>query len=288
LARALTALTADAQPQKTASSANNPILAITQSGQAAAVAASVEGSAAIGVLVTDDAATPAKAVVANRAATYSFAAAARALDPQNIQHVAQDGTDRPATSDVVPRAVQAATPASKATIEIDVDASVIKARQSSLAFQAPVRTDGTQVQAVQGGQQASIALATPIVAADANDPGTVVDQIVKAIRIQVRDGIGEVRLRLQPEHMGEVHIALTVDRDRVSAVLQVERPEVRAQIEGQGQTLRASLAAQGLQLEELTVRDDGQSGDGGQRGRQDTPERRRRQSTTKQFELEEQ
>jgi hypothetical protein len=44
---------------------------------------------------------------------------------------------------------------------------------------------------------------------------------------------------------------------------------------------------QDLQLEELTVRDDGPKGDGGQRGGQDTPGRRRRQSTEKQFELEE-
>ena len=91
----------------------------------------------------------------------------------------------------------------------------------------------------------------------------------------------------------EVHIALKVDRDRVSAVLQVERPELRAQIEGQGQTLRAGLAAQGLQLEDLTVRpmlsDDPQGRDGGQRGSaRDTPQRRRRQSTTKQFELDDQ
>ena len=152
-------------------------------------------------------------------------------------------------------AVQAAAPAAKATVDIDIDANIIKARQASLAFQVPVRTDGVQVQAAQGGQQGSIGLAAPVLMADASEAGTVADQIVKAIKIQVRDGIGEVRLRLQPEQMGEVHIALKVDRDRVSAVLQVERPELRAQMEGgQGQTLRAGLAAQGLQLEDLTVR----------------------------------
>ena len=191
------------------------------------------------------------------------------------------------------RGASGRAPATKATVDIDVDANIIKARQASLAFQVPVRTDGVQVQATQGGQQASIALAAPVLMADAGEAGTVADQIVKAIKIQVRDGIGEVRLRLQPEQMGEVHIALKVDRDRVSAVLQVERPELRAQIEGQGQTLRAGLAAQGLQLEDLTVRpmlsDDPQGREGDQRGSaKDTPQRRRRQSTTKQFELDDQ
>jgi len=302
LARALSALAADASEQKPARAVSNiasagPVtnqqsaapaipasFAVSPAAAAADVAPLTKPMAAAQPLTKPTASAPAD--------TYSFATTPRPVESQSAQALPVEDTNRAVVAaDVVSRAVQGAAPAAKATVDIDVDANIIKARQSSLAFQVPVRTDGLQVQATQGGQQASIGLAAPVVMADAADAGAVVDQIVKAIKIQVRDGIGEVRLRLQPDQMGEVHIALKVDRDRVSAVLQVERPEVRAQIESQGQTLRAGLAAQGLKLDDLTVRpmlsDDTQGRNGDQRGSaRDTPQKRRKQSTTKQFELD--
>jgi flagellar hook-length control protein FliK len=149
-----------------------------------------------------------------------------------------------------------------------------------------VRTDAMQVQAASGAQQSSVSLAAAVPLVDAGDRGSAVDQIVRAISLQVRDGIGVARVRLQPDHLGEVQIDLKVDRERVSAVLHVERSDVRAQIEGQGQTLRAGLAAQGLHLEELTVRDDGQGGQGQGRQHQQQSGRRRRQTADRQFDLD--
>jgi flagellar hook-length control protein FliK len=294
LARALSALAVDAPAQKPARAVSNTASPAAVTNQQSAAPAMTESLAASLPAATAEAAPLTKATAAAQPDTYSFATAPRPAESQSAQPLPVEDANRPAVAaDVANRAVQAAAPAAKAAVDIDVDANIIKARQSSLAFQVPVRSDGVQVQAAQGGQQASIGLAAPVVMADAGEAGTVTDQIVKAIKIQVRDGIGEVRLRLQPEQMGEVHIALKVDRDRVSAVLQVERPELRAQIEGQGQTLRAGLAAQGLKLEDLTVRpmlsDDTQGRDGNQRGSaKDTPQRRRRQSTAKQFELDDQ
>jgi flagellar hook-length control protein FliK len=143
-----------------------------------------------------------------------------------------------------------------------------------------------QVQAASGAQQSSVSLAGSVPQLDAGDRGSAVDQVVRAITLQVRDGIGVARVHLQPDHLGEVQIDLKVDRERVSAVLHVERPDVRAQIEGQGQTLRAGLAAQGLHLEELTVRDDGQGGQGHSRQQQQQSGRRRRQMSDRQFDLD--
>jgi flagellar hook-length control protein FliK len=63
-------------------------------------------------------------------------------------------------------------------------------------------------------------------------PGTnsqqVMDQLVRAMRIQMRDGIGDAVVRLRPEHLGEVETSL-----------------------------RDNLAGQGLQLKEFVVREDG-------------------------------
>ena len=86
------------------------------------------------------------------------------------------------------------------------------------------------------------------------DVEAVVPQIVKAMRMQLRDGIGEAQIRLKPEHLGEVRIEIKVEGDRVSAVLQVERPEVRQAIESQSHTLRSGLAAQGLKLDDLHIK----------------------------------
>jgi flagellar hook-length control protein FliK len=296
LARALSALAADALAEKPVRAVSNTASPGPVTNQQSAAPAMPESAAPSPAAAAADVVPLTKATAAPQPQpdTYSFATPPRPVESQNAQPLPVEDANRPAVAaDVASRAVQGAAPAAKATVDIDVDANIIKARQSSLAFQVPVRTEGLQVQAAQAGQQASIGLAAPVVMTDAGDAGTVADQIVKAIKIQVRDGIGEVRLRLQPDQMGEVHIALKVDRDRVSAVLQVERPEVRAQIEGQGQTLRAGLAAQGLKLEDLTVRpmlsDDAQGRNGDSRGgAKDTPQRRRRHSTTKQFELDDQ
>jgi flagellar hook-length control protein FliK len=296
LARALTALASDTQLEKPGRGSNPTVVSIARVTQASSVAPLVQLTASVAPAEPPNfeasvpAATPevAQSVAKQAPDPYSLAAAMRSVDPEG-NHEAPVETV-PASSvplDSSTRGLQPLAAVPRAPTDIEVDTNIVKLRQAAIALQTPVRTDLQQVQASQSGQQASIEIATPVLTRESTEPGTVADQIVKAIRIQVRDGIGEVRLRLQPEHLGEVQIELKVDRDRVSAVLHVERPEVRAQIESQGQTLRASLASQGLQLEELTVRDDGERRDGGQRGSQEMPERRRRQHTTKHFELEE-
>jgi flagellar hook-length control protein FliK len=151
---------------------------------------------------------------------------------------------------------------------------------------APVRVEGIAVQPAQGGQQASIGLAPAITDNGLDREGTVAEQLVKAVRIHVRDGIGEARLTLRPEHMGEVSVQLKIDKDRVSATLLVERSDVRAQIEGQGAALRAGLEAQGLKLEEFVVREDGERRKGSdQDGQREQSGRRRRPASDKSFDL---
>jgi flagellar hook-length control protein FliK len=152
---------------------------------------------------------------------------------------------------------------------------------------ASARVDGIAVQAAQGGQQASIGLAPAITDNGLGREGTVAEQLVKAVRLQVRDGIGEARLTLRPDHMGEVTVQLKIDKDRVSATLVVERSDVRAQIEAQGATLRAGLESQGLKLEEFVVREDAERRKGSsQEGQREQTGRRRRQASDKSFDLD--
>ncbi|MGH9311035.1 MAG: flagellar hook-length control protein FliK [Vicinamibacterales bacterium] len=87
------------------------------------------------------------------------------------------------------------------------------------------------------------------------DAGTT-DQIVHAIRMQFRDGIGDAVIRLKPEHLGEVSVSLRVDQQTVSATVHAEVPAVRQWLESQESMLRNSLSEQGLHLDKFAVRED--------------------------------
>jgi flagellar hook-length control protein FliK len=124
----------------------------------------------------------------------------------------------------------------------------------------------------------------------------IVPQLVRAMRTHFRAGVGEARIRLNPEHLGEVRLSIRIDGDRVSALLQVERPEVQKAIESQSDSLRTGLAAQGFTLEHLSVNRDEQprqsaNNEPEQRGRergQPPPQRRaRKREDDQEFELAE-
>jgi flagellar hook-length control protein FliK len=97
--------------------------------------------------------------------------------------------------------------------------------------------------------------AVPDQAAAAPDGDTAL-QIVQAMRLQFRDGIGDAVVRLKPGHLGEVSISLRVDQQSVSATVHAEVPAVRQWLESQESSLRSGLADQGLHLEKFVVKED--------------------------------
>ncbi len=96
-------------------------------------------------------------------------------------------------------------------------------------------------------------------------------QVVRAISLAWRDEVGEARLHLTPEHLGEVTVSLRVERGVVSAVLQADTAAARDWIRQHESELRAGLEGQGLQLDSLVVTDEG-----GRRDRQEPQPRSRR------------
>jgi flagellar hook-length control protein FliK len=82
------------------------------------------------------------------------------------------------------------------------------------------------------------------------------DQIVQAIRMQFRNGIGDAVIRLKPEHLGEVSVSLRVEQQTVSATVHAEVPAVRQWLESQESSLRNSLSEQGLHLDEFAVHEE--------------------------------
>lgn len=98
------------------------------------------------------------------------------------------------------------------------------------------------------------------------DDRHVADQLVQAIRVQLRGGVSDATVRLKPEHLGDVTISLRVEGSTVSATVQAEVAAVRHWIEANESTLRENLSRAGLDLGQLVVRPD-------ERGAQQNPPR---------------
>jgi flagellar hook-length control protein FliK len=81
--------------------------------------------------------------------------------------------------------------------------------------------------------------------------------IVKSLKLQWNQGIGEARLQLKPEYLGELSVTLRVQGSTVTAVLQSDSPAVRAWVENHQGELRRALEEAGLSLDSLVIDADG-------------------------------
>lgn len=101
----------------------------------------------------------------------------------------------------------------------------------------------------------AVAVAAPArteVPADADVPR----QIVQAIRMQWADGVGDARIKLQPEYLGDLSISIRVEHGAVTASLESNNATVREWIDSNQPMLRQALSEHGLQLDRLTVTDE--------------------------------
>ena len=101
---------------------------------------------------------------------------------------------------------------------------------------------------------------------DASSGAAVTDQIVRGMQLQVKGNVGEARITLAPEHLGEVVVEMRVEKDGVVATLRADTPAVRGWLATHQDDLRAGLADVGLRLDDLQV-----SERDSQRGRQQPP-----------------
>jgi len=85
------------------------------------------------------------------------------------------------------------------------------------------------------------------------DDGSLHRQMVKGIQLQSQNGIGDARLTLRPEYLGEVSIALRVEDGGVTAHVSASAADVREWLGANEALLRQGLLDQGLKLERLIV-----------------------------------
>jgi flagellar hook-length control protein FliK len=159
------------------------------------------------------------------------------------------------------------------------------------AFSIPIQPVATATPAPSAAPAAPAAITVPVqvtpaaaqvapvvVAAPAPAPASVdaenVHNLVEAMRITAKAGGWEATVRLKPEHLGEVTIALRVDGKSVSAVVQAESAGVRQWLTSQEEAVRSGLSEHGLQLDRFAVSRDGQRREAEQQQPQEQPRRR--------------
>jgi hypothetical protein len=100
----------------------------------------------------------------------------------------------------------------------------------------------------------------------------VVDQVVKGLALKVQGDLSEVRIRLEPESLGEVVVNMRMENGKLQAQIDVSQAGVKGVLDGNLGQLRQSLSVRGIEVQRLDVVFSGGSGargsDGGHGERQ--------------------
>lgn len=157
---------------------------------------------------------------------------------------------------------RAAEPEASRESNRPVEASSTGKESSSVgarSAEGPVPSERVAEAKPQGGMSFSDTLARHIADAGAQD-------IVKAAHIVLRDGdAGLIRLRLEPESLGNVKIELKLTEKNITGRIVVETDEARNAFEKSLSTLRDAFTAGGFETASLEV----SVGGGEARGRED-------------------
>jgi flagellar hook-length control protein FliK len=82
---------------------------------------------------------------------------------------------------------------------------------------------------------------------------SVVDQVVKHLAMQVNGENSEVRIKLQPESLGEVTVHVRMESGKMQAQIDVSQAGVKSALEMQLPQLRQSLSERGIDVQRLDV-----------------------------------
>jgi flagellar hook-length control protein FliK len=104
------------------------------------------------------------------------------------------------------------------------------------------------------------------------DPQAIIEQVVTGIVMRNSGSTSEVRMRLQPDHLGDVALKLTVNGNTINASLVAQNPHVRDMLLANQQQLARSLADAGLSLGTFSV--DVSGGNGNSAGQQQAAQHR--------------
>ncbi len=81
----------------------------------------------------------------------------------------------------------------------------------------------------------------------------VLEQVENGIKVHFNSQLKEMKIKLQPEELGEVEVKLKIDNNIMKAEFLVESQRVKEVLEGKFDTLRNSLLSKGIDASEINV-----------------------------------
>lgn len=81
----------------------------------------------------------------------------------------------------------------------------------------------------------------------------VLEQVENGIKVHFNSQLKEMKIRLQPEELGEVEVKLKIDNNIMKAEFLVESQRVKEVLEGKFDTLKNSLLSKGIDASEINV-----------------------------------
>lgn len=86
-----------------------------------------------------------------------------------------------------------------------------------------------------------------------NDFASIVDQVENGIKMNFNSQLKEMKIKLQPEELGEIDIKLKIDNNIMKAEFVVANHQVKEVLEGKFDMLRNNLAEKGFNPSEINV-----------------------------------
>ena len=248
-------------PVKTASDPNAPArpkFAVAPEGQPAPQDTAVAASTAP---VTQDAPVPAAAGKASPQIAQADDATRSGAAKFTAAAAIRDNTSAPVGSTSIAQSASPDASAQKRDSNAGADRRSLDASSPRAAAPAPGSAPALQVALDVRSllTTGAVTVSSPSLEGGAitvHDAADMPQQIVQAMKLQWNNGVGDARIKLQPEYLGELAITIRVDRGDVTATLQASTPQVRQWIEGHESMLRQMLSDRGLQLDKFVVTDE--------------------------------
>jgi hypothetical protein len=127
----------------------------------------------------------------------------------------------------------------------------VRAQSSAVERQSPMQSVPASSPA-QSRESAASASAPPASSSTAHVPEPVL-QLADQMRIQVRDGKGEIRIQLKPDSLGRLEIIAENTAHGVSARISTESNAVKSYLENNLQVLQQTLQDQGLKIDRIHI-----------------------------------
>jgi len=81
------------------------------------------------------------------------------------------------------------------------------------------------------------------------------DEMVGKVQVAVKGQVREMRIKLKPEHLGEIIVRITADKDEMSAEFFVKNAQVKEALQSSVAEIKSQIQQQGYEISEIKVYD---------------------------------